>query len=173
MSTCPECSGPAITIDNHRLKNGDYRRRWACKVCKHRWTEYNGPAPTTGPPPIRLSDEVIGDILICTDSLVKMAKRHGCSPRTVQRIRYGDLHSKVLPHVPRWHGGKPQATAADLPPSIDLQEPFATRRAVQMSCLLCIQYTGNPGNPCGLGHPDPIEEGLGFAVDCSTYLEAS
>lgn len=159
MSTCPECSGTALIAETRRLKSGDVRRRWACKACRYRWTEYNGPKPTTGPPPIRLSDEAIADILINADSHATVAQRYGCSRITVRRIRIGQLHAKVLPHLPRWRDGRPQATAT---------EPAAITGP---SCLLCVQYTGNPGNPCGLGHPDPVEEGPGFAAECSTYLE--
>lgn len=159
--TCPECSGPALIAETRHLMSGDVRRRWKCKACKHRWTIYNGPTPTTGPPPTRLSDAAILDMLTSTESNVLMGKRYGCGHTTVRRVRVGDLHSKVLPHVPRWKNGKPQASAAD------------TAVITGPSCLLCIQYNGNPGNPCGLGHPDPIEEGIEFATECSTYLEAS
>lgn len=159
MSTCPECSGPALVAETRLLSRGDRRRRWKCKACCYRWTEYNGPRPTTGPPPVRLSDDAIRDIPTSRETKATLAERYQLCKGTVYRIRYGVLHGRVLPEVPRWRAGQPMATAA----------PAAITGP---SCLLCVHFNGKPGNPCGLGHSDPVEEGVGFAEDCSTYLEA-
>ena len=42
------------------------------------------------------------------------------------------------------------------------------------NCGRCQHWRGEQAvNPCDLGHPDPLIEGLKFAQDCATYQEGS
>ncbi|NBS92726.1 MAG: hypothetical protein EBS91_03505 [Betaproteobacteria bacterium] len=95
------------------------------------------------PRPNPLSDEAICDILSSHHiSHSEMGRRHGRSPQAISQIRYGQTHTDRLPELPRWITGR--------------------------SCEQC-QHWARPGH-CSLGFPDPLEEGLRFAGDCSAWV---
>jgi hypothetical protein len=97
------------------------------------------------PRPNPLSDEAILDILSSHHiSHSEMGRRHGRSHQAIAQIRYGQTHADHLPELPRWTTGR--------------------------SCEQC-QHWGNAEQPCRLGFPDPLEEGLRFAGDCNSFLE--
>lgn len=149
MTPCKECNGKAYAIETRRKQNGDVRRRYCCRDCGHRWTEWNGNEPPKAAPDIRLTDEAILDILTTKLPQTVLSSRHGCSTSTVGKIRRGELHAKIHPEIPRFKD--------ELKPG-------------KKTCTKCEHYSGNRQNPCGLGHIDPIEEGLNFASYCSNFL---
>ena len=55
------------------------------------------------------------------------------------------------------------------------EQQFEMAKAVQRkdgpSCERCREWRGlESANPCGMGFPDPVIEGVGFARDCSLYV---
>jgi transposase-like protein len=148
MPVCEKCGSKAYVIDTRRKSSGDVRRRFRCKDCDCRWTEWNGVPPPRPIPEVRLSDKIILDILTDRSPQSVMSARHGCSFSTVGKVRRGELHANVHPEIPRF------------------KDQVKTGRK---TCPKCDHYTGSPENPCGLGHIDPIEEGLTFASYCSTF----
>ena len=83
--------------------------------------------------------------LILTSSLGSpaLAQQLGCSKQAVCAVRRGLSHADIWPDLPR------RPTAGDRP-----------------SCYRCQHWARSA---CGLGLPDPIEEGPGFAEDCSLF----
>jgi hypothetical protein len=152
MTPCEKCSGRAYVADMRRKKGGDIRRRFCCKDCGHRWTIWNGEKPPTSVPAVRLSDDIIFDILTTKAPQTVLSARHGCSLSTVGKIRRGELHPNVHPEIPRFK---------------DKTKPG------RKTCRKCIHYTTVEKDPCGLGHVDPIEEGLTFASYCSNFEQTS
>jgi hypothetical protein len=149
MPLCKECRAKALVIETRRKSSGDVYRRFQCTGCNERWTVWNGEKPLSTVPEVRLSDEAILDILTDKSAQPVLAERHGCSMSAVGQIRRGELHANVHPEVPRL---------------------VVRPRAPRKSCKRCIHYTKNKEQPCGLGHKDPIEEGLTFALYCSNFV---
>jgi hypothetical protein len=83
--------------------------------------------------------------LILTSSLGSpaLAQQLGCSKQAVCAVRRGRSHASVWPELPR------RSAASGGP-----------------TCLECQHWARGA---CGLGLPDPIEEGPGFAEDCSLF----
>lgn len=149
MTPCEKCGGKAYIIDTRRKQNGDVRRRYLCRDCKHRWTEWNGSQPPKAAPDTRLTNDVILDILTNRCSQSVLARRHGCGLSTIGKIRRGELHAKIHPEMPRLSNES---------------------KSGKKTCTKCNHYSGNREAPCSLGHIDPIEEGLSFASYCSNFL---
>lgn len=97
----------------------------------------------TKPP---LTEDEVRLVLTSPLSAVKLARQLGRSKECVAAIRRGVLHANTLPEIPR------RQTAVRGP-----------------SCHGCAHWSDGS---CGMGFPDPIEEGPAFAADCSLY-EAS
>lgn len=148
MTPCEECNGKAYIVDTRRKRTGDVRRRFLCRDCGHRWSEWNGNQPPKAAPDVRLTDEIILDILTAKAPQTVLSARYNCSNSTIGKIRRGELHAKVHPEIPRFKDEK---------------------KPGRKTCPKCIHYTGIQDNPCGLGHIDPIEEGLTFASYCSSF----
>lgn len=151
MTPCKECNCAAYTVDTRRKQNGDVRRRYKCSSCDYRWTEWNGNQPPKATPDARLTDQAILDILTNKSPQPVLALRHGCSTSTVGKIRRGELHAKIHPEIPRFKDGS---------------------KPGKKTCTKCDHYSSNRKNPCGLGHIDPIEEGLNFASYCPNFLSS-
>jgi len=96
----------------------------------------------------RYSDAVLRRMLLTQCSNAAMAQELGCSAELVRQIRRGMLHRNRVPEVARWGNDAP-------PPTIE-----------GPSCLSCQQWNGES---CGMGFPDPQEEGPGFAKDCVLF----
>jgi hypothetical protein len=71
-----------------------------------------------------------------------LARQLGCSKQAICAVRRGRSHASVWPELPR-----------------RLSQGGAT-------CLDCQHWARGS---CGLGLPDPIEEGPSFAQDCSLF----
>jgi transposase-like protein len=152
MAKCQKCAGKARVIDTSRHLDGTVRRRYRCPSCYFAWTVLNGEAPPSAAPSERLADGIIRDILLSRETHVALSKRHGISASTVGQIRRGEMHANVLPEIARF-------------------TPSPKRRS-KKTCKLCIHYTEVVSSPCDLGHPDPREEGLTYASECSTFIPA-
>lgn len=152
MTKCQRCAGKARVIDTSRRLDGAVRRRYRCQFCYFAWTELNGEAPPSAAPSERLADDIIRDILLSRETHVALASRHHISPSTVGQIRRGEMHANVLPEIPRF--------------------TLNPERGRKKTCKLCIHYTGVVSSPCDLDYPDPREEGLTYASECSTFTPA-
>lgn len=149
MLKCKKCGAKVFVINTRRKSSGDVRRRFQCNSCSNSWVEWNGKAPPSSAPEIRLSDDAILDILTDKSPQPVLAERHGCSMSAVGRIRRGELHPNIHPEVPRFN---------------------VKARPPRKSCRKCIYYTGIDKNPCDLGHEDPVQEGLTFALHCPNFI---
>ena len=77
-----------------------------------------------------------------------------------ERLRPGRM-----PHAQGANGNKPPLTE-DKVRLIFTSEISAIKLGRQLSCHDCQHWRGKS---CGMGFPDPVEEGPKFAVDCSLY----
>lgn len=153
---CPSCkSSHTRVIETRALKDGGRRRRHHCHVCEHRWTTWIGELPRHGRRPDArpghrtkppLTEDDVRLVLTSPLSSVKLARQLGRSKETIAAIRRGVLHANTLPELPR---RQPMRRPGDGP-----------------SCRNCAHWAGDS---CGMGFPDPIEEGPAFAADCSLY----
>ena len=95
-----------------------------------------------------LSADAVRDILLSAESTRVMADRYGVSRQSVSQIRLGRTHTGLFPEIPR----------REQPPSV--------------TCRDCCHWQPQRFEPCDLGHPDPVIEGVGFASWCASYQEA-
>jgi Predicted transcriptional regulator, consists of a Zn-ribbon and ATP-cone domains len=146
MLPCPECHELGQVIESRRCPNGSRRRRLECS-CGHRWTAYQGdpPPPSRLPPP-----------------------RHGSHhpralrPDEVRRILEA---SGSIRSISRQVGRSQPAVAAVLRGEMHADVCPELPRRASLSCLQCQHWTGR----CGLGFPDPDEEGPSAASWCNSY----
>ena len=88
-----------------------------------------------------LPDEAVREILCSYHiSHKEMARRLGRSHQTIAQIRLGQVYGHRLPELPRWVSGR--------------------------TCEQCIHWA----DACGLGFPDPLEESVAFAQECSSFV---
>jgi hypothetical protein len=150
MTACPKCGLDASRVIESRVSmQGVRRRRRECELCKHRWTTSENAIGELPKPrrrkPGRITEEHVRLALTRTDlSHRAMAELIGCTAEAVRQIRNGTLHSEMLPGLLRPNDPKPSGP----------------------SCDKCSHWTGKQ---CGFGFPDPLVEGLLFAVDCDLY----
>ena len=149
MKFCPECLGPGPVRRTERCSNGAIRRRHQCQSCGYRWTTHEGEPPgRRGGWPAGASWGDRPRNLSAAE--VKCILTSEGSIRQIARA-VGRSHPAVAAVVM----GR---THADLFPHLP--------RRTSASCLQCGHWRGR----CNLGFPDPLEEGPGFAADCSSYL---
>ena len=89
-----------------------------------------------------LSEADIEVILTSPESGGSMARRFGVTKQAISQIRLGQSHLKHAASTPRRGPAK-----------------FCT----------CCEYWRRGDEPCSLGLPDVITEGLGFAADCELF----
>jgi hypothetical protein len=159
MKSCPLCGNDARTLRTRRAF-GQLIRAYRCKACLNTWDEPCGPA-TPPTPRDTLPERAIVDILTSGCSTDALATRHGKSITTIRKILRGELYADACPHIPR-----PRATVWH-PPEAGHPHP----EPAGLTCRDCIHWL-RPDKPCDLGHIDPVMEGLGFAMDCSTFTPA-
>ncbi len=155
--TCPACGDPSERVlESQRIRYGARRRRKECNACEHRWTEYadeHGNAierPKSRPPskprtrkPTKLDDAAVLRMLTSDETDTALAREHGVSRQMVSMIRTGQNWARFRPEIPR-REAKPRGR----------------------TCENCRHWLGEA---CDFGFPDPIEDGLGVAADCSMY----
>jgi hypothetical protein len=152
MITCPDCQGKALVLKTRPSRSsGITRRRLRCTNCSHRWTVWGDlqrkPVPANRPPRVKkppLSDDALHDILTSlTISHSEMGRRYGRSHQTIAQIRLGQVQSHRLPEIPRWISGH--------------------------TCEQCLHWRGF----CGMGFPDPMDDGVAFARQCNNFMKTS
>jgi hypothetical protein len=149
--TCPSCrSSKTWARETRRLADGGRRRRHECHDCGYRWTSWEGAQPRRGRSPGARSNrqrapftpEDVRLILISPLSSPRLARQLACSKQAICAVRRGLSHAQEWPELPR-----------------RLSLGGAT-------CLDCQHWARAS---CGMGLPDPIAEGPGFARDCSLF----
>lgn len=169
--TCPCCQSPAKVIETRvAASNGTRRRRLRCTQvdsCGHRWTVWDGPRPPKNAghmrarelgrlcggracpdgAPTGVGEDLVRLLLNRRDLSHSAASRqNNVSRETVRQVRLGILHGTLCPELPRWKS-----------PS-------------EITCRACSNWSGDR---CGMGLPDPLEEGVAFASDCALFKPAS
>ena len=91
----------------------------------------------------RFTPEQVAAIVGSSEKNPALGRIYGCSPETIRQIRAGQIYRDVLPD-----GYRPPPGPGD------------------PSCERCQEWRGDH---CSMGFPDPIEEGIGFARDCSLF----
>jgi hypothetical protein len=159
-TNCPSCSSSHTrVIETRKLNNGGRRRRHHCHVCFHRWTTWACERPPQGrlpnarkgyrtKPP--LTEDEVRLVLTSPLSSNKLARELGRSKEAIAAIRRGTLHARTLPDLPRRQAMR--------------------RPSSGPSCHACEHWRNDR---CGMGFPDPLEEGPAFAADCSLYEPVS
>jgi hypothetical protein len=122
-------------------------RRWQCNDCGERWTTIG---PDRKPPrkrrkpgkpaPQKLTRAQVKRAL--TDrqiSDVKLSRELGVSRQAISQVRRGISWAKAFPRL---------------------------KRRPWLNCSTCRHWCGGG---CGLGFPDPLDEGTSFANDCDLY----
>ena len=144
MTPCPTCHGPSAVIRVRRCSNGAVRRRLECRECAHRWTTHQGERPRNGgrKAGIPNSRDLKPDEVRCI-------LESGGSIRSIAK-RLG----RSAPAVADVLAGR---THADMFTEIP--------RRQGLSCLQSQHCTGR----CGMGFPDPMEDGPGAAQWCNCY----
>ena len=155
MIECPECGGTMITTHSTLAKTGRYRR-WRCKECGHAISVRDEQVAQLNAAEIlkrgarrgrRLADADAIAIRLSTDPRRELAERYGVSPELIRQIQQGEAYRDLLPE--NW------------------RRPPGPR---DPSCERCREWRGlESPDPCAMGFPDPVMEGVGFARDCSLY----
>ena len=147
---CPKCGGVMATIRSRIVAAKRYRR-FECRYCGHRISLGGDNADqqidrySRDPRPTRRFDAAtIKAIRESPDGRRKLAKQYGCSETMIRDIVSGKSYKDLLPEGFR------------APPGPD--DP---------SCERCGYWQADA---CGMGFPDPAEEGPGFARDCSIFV---
>lgn len=161
---CPRCSSDTTEVlESRKVSNGSRRRRHRCHTCDFRWTAYDGPPPGhcgglrkgqhVAQLPELTPDEV-RMILLSPESTRTLGRQLGRSAESIRQIRAGLTYKRVHPTLERTQRTQqlPRSSAKPLP----IDGP---------NCHLCQHWADR----CTFGYPDPIEEGPGFASDCSMY----
>lgn len=167
---CPRCQGPAKVIESRTAANNGTRRRRLCcdrQHCGHRWTDWDGPRPPRNIGRKRakklgqlsdgrtrldeksagIGEDMVRLLLTHRDLNHAAASRQfGVGRETVRQVRLGILHGSLCPDLPRW------------------------KSRTKITCRACSHWSGNH---CGMGLPDPEEEGVTFASDCALFKPAS
>jgi len=156
MISCQHCGSEDVTIIRSRVQTGGIRVRLVvCKSCKQSSEHWTDPPPKRkigGKGNYRFNDDNLREILLSRCRHAEMALAMQCSSELIRQIRIGMLYAARCPEVPRW--GQQAA-----PPQISEQ-----------NCYRCKHWSNDD---CGMGFPDPLQEGPGFARDCSLYAVRS
>jgi DNA-directed RNA polymerase subunit M/transcription elongation factor TFIIS len=152
---CPKCGGKMITAGTSTTGKGIYKR-WKCKACGHSLSVNAPDIDSLSPEEIirrsqgtkrRLPDAAVVAIRNALGSKQAIANEYGVSRELVRQIQAGELYRDLLPE------------GFQRPPG--LNDP---------SCERCREWRGlESADPCRMGFPDPVVEGVGFARDCSLY----
>lgn len=146
----PGCAhNNSYVIETRTRADGAVRRRYECRDCGERWTvirKGEKPARVPRKPSVRnvrrkLTLEQVHRVLADPEATAKaLSAEFGVSRQLIQQIRRGTAWAHAFPELPR----------------------ITSLR----SCLRCKHWIAGD---CGLGFPDPLEEGLTFAMDCDFY----
>jgi predicted RNA-binding Zn-ribbon protein involved in translation (DUF1610 family) len=140
--------GAQMNLATSRMHRGERYRRFSCPACGRKETRLGENADRLLPQlrsrtNRRFDLETIKAIRSSDDGRRVLAKRYGCSQEMIRSIRAGIAYRDMLP------------------------EGFRTPpKPGDPSCEQCRHWAAEA---CGMGFPDPAEEGLGFARDCALY----
>jgi hypothetical protein len=140
--------GTQMNLLTSRMHRGERYRRFSCPECGRRETRLGDnadqPLPQFRSMTNRRFDAATVDaIRRSPDGRRTLAKRYGCSQEMIRSIRAGIAYRDMLPEGFRSPPGP--------------GDP---------SCERCRFWDAES---CSMGFPDPAEEGLGFARDCSLF----
>jgi len=94
----------------------------------------------------KLNAEQVAAVIASAKSHRALGQIYGVSGECIRQIRQGIIYRDLLPE-----GYRPPPRRGD------------------PSCEHCRYWESES---CGMGFPDPLEEGVGFARDCSLYEKA-
>lgn len=151
--SCKSCGSSCTkVVDSRKLLNGSRRQRVWCRDCDFRWTVWQGERPKPGRAPHArgvgrgnkppLTPDDVRLVLTSELPAYQLGRQLGRSKEAIAAIRRGVLHRNTCPEIPRWRGQSGP------------------------SCHDCKHWARDR---CGMGFPDPGEEGPGFAADCSLF----
>ena len=140
--------GAQMNLVNSRMQRGERYRRFNCPACGRKETRLGENADRSLPQFRSMANRrfdvaTIEAIRRSDDGRRVLAKRYGCSQEMIRSIRAGIAYRDMLPEGFRSPPGP--------------GDP---------SCERCRFWDAEA---CTMGFPDPTEEGLGFARDCSLY----
>lgn len=146
MIPCPECQCTSEVLKTSRCSNGTRRRRHECRACGHRWTTHDGEPP--GHRGGRRPGTSSSYQRLCPEEVRRILEADGSLRQIARQV------GRSLPTVAAVISGQRYTEwHPDLP------------RRVSLSCSQCKHWQ----NRCGLGFPDPEEEGLQAATWCNSY----
>ena len=145
---CPQCGDLSYYVTHSRMIRGQRRRRRHCRSCGFLSVDFDGEQvepPVRPGGPRRFSREQIAQIVMLKGHQTQRltAQQFGCSGEAIRQIWTGQTSSD-------WTG-------------ISYRPPL---RPGEPSCEQCSRWENGH---CGMGLPDPEEEGPGFARDCALF----
>lgn len=153
---CPKCGGKMLVKTTSITKSGKYKM-FQCKSCGFKHSISGPDVDDLTPEQIlarkpanhrRLSAQDALNIRDSLETKAELSRRYGISTAMVDQLQKGLIYRDVL--------------ASDFRPRPGLNDP---------SCERCREWRGMEfPNPCAMGFPDPVAEGVGFARDCSLYV---
>lgn len=140
--------GAQMNLVGSRMHRGERYRRFSCPACGRRETRLGQNADRPLPEHRvlknrRFNAEIVTAIRRSRDSRRALAERYGCSQEMIRSIQAGIAYRDLLPEGFR------------SPP-----------KPGDPSCEQCRFWDAEA---CGMGFPDPAEEGLGFARECVVF----
>ena len=144
---CPKCTDGVLIIVRSYARNFRRHRLMGCKSCDFReWRPDDDISSTRGQRPRRFDDATIKEIRSLKGHYGRriLAQRYKCSEELIRAIWAGQIYRDLLPDGFR----------APLKPG----DP---------NCEHCLHWAVDA---CGMGFPDPAEEGPAFARDCSVFV---
>lgn len=140
----------------------------------------------------RFDAETVQEIVGSPATNAALAREHGCSRELIRQIRAGDIYQDLQPKRPRFNASEvreilrsgltnaEEARRRECGPELirQIRAGLAYRNLLPYGhlppdadgprCERCWHWRADH---CGMGFPDPIEEGSFFARDCALYQE--
>ena len=139
---CPKCGNFSLMSMRTRIRNFRRHRLIGCKSCDFR--EWRPDADIEQPRLRRFDAATVKKIRASPDGRRILAQQYGCSEELIRAIRAGQVYRDLLPDGFR-----------------------APPKPGDPNCEHCLHWSVDA---CGMGFPDPAEEGPSFARDCSVFV---
>ena len=152
---CSECKAIAMVVKYSRIRGAERLQKLTCRACGHKSERLipNEKSPENRRPHSdrRFSDQAIFDIrrrgAANSGNWAQIARDYGTSRELVRQVVHGLIYRDLLPD--------------------DFRRPPGP---ADPKCDYCSEWLGpDSEQPCRLGVPDPVIEGVGFARDCEFY----
>lgn len=172
-SVCSKCnSTKVIVIASRKQYERDppvIHRRFECKECGYRFSRKDlavlgamkCPKERTW---AQLSEAQVVAALTCTTPTKTLAAAWGVPYKTVERVRRREIYAWIQPHLPKW-----TAPARTKPPERSRPEAVHKRKQRRW-CTQCAHWDSDLGR-CGLGWPDPLDDGIAYATECDDFTK--